>query len=115
MLQNVKYANCMLSECSHLRLELPDLPASSVCHIASTCTAIDCCIDIDYLRRSIQSSFSIDFCNFTIQGNLEKLKFNFNIIDYKWGKLYVIFLSNISIRLKCGIKTYSALNYKGYI
>ncbi|XP_053390116.1 uncharacterized protein LOC128553035, partial [Mercenaria mercenaria] len=74
------------NECPKLTKDLPEIPGSSVCHIATSCTAIDCCINVDYLRRSLHVSFNIDFCNFTIRGNLEKLNFNFNIIDFKWGE-----------------------------
>ncbi|XP_053398719.1 uncharacterized protein LOC128556879 [Mercenaria mercenaria] len=74
------------NDCPKLKVNLPSLPASTVCHIAASCTAIDCCISVEYLKRSLQASFNIDFCNFTIRGNLEKSTFNFNIIDYKWGQ-----------------------------
>ncbi|XP_053398133.1 uncharacterized protein LOC128556594 [Mercenaria mercenaria] len=73
------------NECLETTVDLPDLPESTVCHITASCTAVDCCITVDYLRRSLQASFAIDFCNFTVHGNLETLTFSFDIIDFQWG------------------------------
>ena len=31
-------------------------------------------------------AFNIDFCDFSISGNLEKLSFNVSVIDFKYSK-----------------------------
>lgn len=33
-------------------------------------------------------SFNIDFCDFKIAGNLEKLSIDFPILNYKWGNFW---------------------------
>ncbi|XP_060567959.1 uncharacterized protein LOC132726631 [Ruditapes philippinarum] len=74
------------NECGLITLELPGLLESSVCHISSSCSAIECCIGIDYLKIALHASLEIDFCEFVIKGSLEKLSFEKKIINYDWGK-----------------------------
>ncbi|XP_060596418.1 uncharacterized protein LOC132750445 [Ruditapes philippinarum] len=87
-IQTDPYKNATMSwynECQFLKADLPDLPDHSVCHIGTSCTSLACCINVNFLRRSLQASFEIDFCNYTIKGNLEKSNFKFDLIDFKWG------------------------------
>ncbi|XP_053392737.1 uncharacterized protein LOC128555173 [Mercenaria mercenaria] len=75
------------NECGFITSDLPGLPASSVCHISSSCTAVECCVGVDYLKITVHVSLEIDFCDFVIKGSLEKISFELNLINYDWGKL----------------------------
>ena len=89
---------CYISECGKFPLSLPKLPDFAVGALKDSCTAIDCCVDVSWLRRTLQMGFNIDFCDFSISGNLEKLTFRINVIGFEYSKYIedIYFLSAFS-------------------
>lgn len=76
----------VFTECVKKNYSLPDLGDNSACNLADSCTAIDCCFESDFLRRTLHVGFNIDFCEFVILGELENSSFAFTIVDYEWGR-----------------------------
>jgi len=55
--------------------------------IPSHCTAVDCCIDVDFLGRSFHAYLDLDTCNNQFTVGIEKLKLDpVSLLDYKFGR-----------------------------
>ena len=57
------------------------------CLIKDTCTAVSCCMDIDFLQRSFETYITVDACNHWIQVGIEKLSLNISMEDLSFGTL----------------------------
>jgi len=84
------YTCISVTDCKNRTYDLPSLGGASVCNLDGSCTAVDCCFQSDFLRRTLHAAFNVSFCDFEISGELEKAKFSFTIIDYEWGKLMLV-------------------------
>ena len=60
---------------------------SVTCLIKDTCTAVSCCMDIDFLQRSFETYITVEACNHWIQVGIEKLSFNISMDDLSYGTL----------------------------
>ncbi|XP_076076025.1 uncharacterized protein LOC143046848 [Mytilus galloprovincialis] len=72
---------------------LPNLPTSFTCKIDETCTKVDCCISVDYLRRNIHLEVVVDICSRLLSFSVEKLTQDMFIFDYTFdirGKLKLL-------------------------
>ncbi|KAK3589057.1 hypothetical protein CHS0354_008707 [Potamilus streckersoni] len=74
---------------------LPVIPQSVVCNLPNYCTGLDCCVELDWLNRSVHVYFYIDTCQYIVRGGIEKFTFEENILDYKWGTVKEIELLHI--------------------
>ena len=79
----------IISECPVIDYSqmIRDVPDFAVCHINEKCFRIECCVDVEYIRRTVSMYFEINFCDFAIYGGIEKMEFEHFILDYEWGKL----------------------------
>jgi len=69
-------------------LQFLDSPVS--CAMLSSCSAVDCCIDILFLDRSFHIVFDIDMCSRKMVISIEKLKIELSVLDYNWGKIHFL-------------------------
>lgn len=74
-------------DCPSSQLDLPALSGPVSCTLLSSCTAVDCCIYVDFLKRSFHALLDIDMCSRKITLAVEKLKMDFSVLDYTWGML----------------------------
>jgi hypothetical protein len=75
------------TECP-LTVPLTDLTIPASCFIPSHCTAIDCCIEVDFLHRSFHTYIDLNTCDNTFTLGIEKLKMDpINLTNYEFGKL----------------------------
>lgn len=80
---------------------------SVTCLIKDTCTAVSCCMDIDFLQRSFESYITIDACNHWIYVGIEKLSFNISFDDLSFGTYYITYSIVFLGLLLFTISTYS--------
>lgn len=78
----------LISVCPLSFLKVPSLPRELTCHIPETCTAINCCLSVDFLDMTFNTFINIDTCNYILSGCVEKLCFNVTLFDYHWGRSY---------------------------
>lgn len=70
-----------------LTIPLTPLKIPATCMIPSHCTAVDCCIDVDFLGRSFHTYLDLDTCNNQFTVGIEKLKLDpVSLLDYKFGR-----------------------------
>ncbi|KAL3873935.1 hypothetical protein ACJMK2_037012, partial [Sinanodonta woodiana] len=74
---------------------LPETPQSVVCNLPNYCTGLDCCVELEWLKRSVHLYFHIDTCQYIVKGGIDKFTFEENILDYKWGTVREIELLHI--------------------
>ncbi|CAC5422115.1 unnamed protein product [Mytilus coruscus] len=73
------------SECPLSVLQtILEIPAT--CVILSHCTAIDCCVDVDLLHRSLHVVFDLNVCNNTFTVGIDKLQLEpINLTNIEYG------------------------------
>ena len=75
-----------ISDCP-LNIPLTPLPAPVSCFIPSHCTAVDCCVDVDFLQRSFHAYIDLNTCDNMFTIGIEKLKIDpVNLTDYEFGE-----------------------------
>ncbi|XP_062579219.1 uncharacterized protein LOC134241150, partial [Saccostrea cucullata] len=65
------------------------------CLIKDTCTAVSCCMDIDFLQRSFETYITLDACNHWILVGVEKLSFNLSLDDISFGTENKFYLNSV--------------------
>ncbi|CAG2189963.1 unnamed protein product [Mytilus edulis] len=65
----------------------PNITVPMNCYIPDYCTGLDCCFHYDYLDISLHAYLYIDTCSYIIRGGIEKLTFEYKILDF--GDLWV--------------------------
>lgn len=65
------------------------LSGDLTCLIKDTCTAVSCCMDVDFLQRAFEAYVTIDPCDYYLEVGIEKLKFNISLNDYTFGRFTV--------------------------
>lgn len=63
-----------------------DISSHASCYIPDTCTALDCCIEVDRIKRQLRTYIDIDTCNYKLTVGIEKLYLEYSLVDYQWGK-----------------------------
>lgn len=71
------------------------LPSNTVCQISSSCTAIDCCVQVAPLSHSFHTYLDINPCDFSIKFGIDKVQFTFNLKDFTFGEEKDFRLSNV--------------------
>lgn len=73
-----------LAECERIdtSLVIPDMMS---CSIPSHCTAINCCIDVPFIGRSLYISVDLDACSNRLTVTIEKFAKHIQLFDYEWG------------------------------
>ncbi|XP_076086926.1 uncharacterized protein LOC143057501 [Mytilus galloprovincialis] len=75
------------TDCSQGIRNLPSLLSNMNCYIDQSCTAVQCCIDVNELGQSIEIGVEIDPCDFRLTVRIEKLSFDVTLYDYVWDLL----------------------------
>ena len=65
------------------------------CYLSETCTAIDCCIDVEQISRSVHVYINLDACNYRLTAGIEKLTFDIPLLQYQFGQKQSFRLMNI--------------------
>lgn len=81
-------------------MTLPALPDQLKCHVPDYCTGIDSCVYVDQLQRGFRAHLLLDACNFKFSVGIEKLQVEQSLIDYDWGEIFSLFLSEKKMRKK---------------
>ncbi|XP_052090897.1 uncharacterized protein LOC127727822 [Mytilus californianus] len=69
-----------------LGVPLKPLNIPATCRIPNHCTAIDCCIEVDFLHRSFHAYIDINTCDNMFTVGIEKLKIDpVSLINYEFG------------------------------
>ena len=74
---------------------LVSLGSAMSCHIPGHCTAVDCCVDVDFITRSIRAFVDLDACSYTLSVGVERLQFTRLLFDYEWGEVERFYLNNV--------------------
>lgn len=79
--------NNLFSDCDKAVDTVP-LPSSTTCSISSSCTAVDCCTNIDEFTggMAVRTYVDLDPCAFTLTVGIEEINFTKSLIDYNWSK-----------------------------
>ncbi|XP_062593831.1 uncharacterized protein LOC134255325, partial [Saccostrea cucullata] len=88
------YVNGWKSDCQMDVLTSP-ITDSVSCLIKDTCTAVSCCMDIDFLQRSFETYVTVDACNYWIFVGIEKLSFNISLDDMLFGTENKFYLNSV--------------------
>ncbi|XP_063420822.1 uncharacterized protein LOC134706043 [Mytilus trossulus] len=83
-------------------IDLQTLTGPLTCHIPDICTGVECCIDVDPMRRSFHMFIFIDACSNRLRIGIEKYEINISLFDYEFGiveqfKLSSMFIIDYSI------------------
>ncbi|CAC5398334.1 unnamed protein product [Mytilus coruscus] len=74
------------NECANITAPSIKLNESVACHITETCDRVTCCAEIPVLKRYIYASVNLRTCDYLLDVDLEENHFEFNLINYEWGK-----------------------------
>jgi hypothetical protein len=78
-----------------LPFTLPKIHKSMSCYLSETCTAIDCCIDVEQISRSVNVYINLDACNYKLIAGIEKVTFDIPLLQYQFGQKQSFRLMNI--------------------
>ncbi|VDH92137.1 Hypothetical predicted protein [Mytilus galloprovincialis] len=73
-----------VNECPH-SMQLPQISGLISCKLMKSCTTVDCCFNVDFLKRNFHVQLDIDYCNRNIVFIIEKLKFEYSLLNFQWG------------------------------
>ena len=76
--------NSPFTECSKLDIDLK-LPEMMTCSIPTHCTAVECCINVPLIGRSVSVSVDLDACSYQLTVTIEKFKKHIRLFEYEWG------------------------------
>ncbi|KAK3101942.1 hypothetical protein FSP39_007535 [Pinctada imbricata] len=71
------------------------LPDNITCHIPSSCTAVQCCIDVDIISSTVSTLLSLDPCQQKLTIKIEELTKEDKLYDFTWGTPDYFYLENI--------------------
>ncbi|VDI73733.1 Hypothetical predicted protein, partial [Mytilus galloprovincialis] len=74
------------NECSNITTPSTVLAKGLACYILDSCDAVTCCAEIAVLKRYVYISVSLKTCDYLLEVWLEEKKFEFDLINYQWGK-----------------------------
>lgn len=80
----------LITECP-VTTVIPSLQNGMSCRLLSSCTAVDCCLDVDIIGHSINAVLTLDPCDQRLTIGIENLMFNVSLYDFDWGKFSVYF------------------------
>ncbi|XP_063408925.1 uncharacterized protein LOC134692405 [Mytilus trossulus] len=75
------------NDCSNITTPLVQLNESVACHITEYCDSVTCCAEIPVLKRYVYASVNLRTCDYILDVYLEENHFEFNLMDYEWGKI----------------------------
>lgn len=75
----------MFSDCP-VSTELPELHPGMACVLLSSCTEVDCCIDVDIIHHSFNVILKLDPCDEKLIVGIENFIFEISLYEFEWGK-----------------------------
>ncbi|VDI03913.1 Hypothetical predicted protein, partial [Mytilus galloprovincialis] len=105
------YNYSVRSNCSSLT-DIPSLPSGVSCFVPESCLAIECCIDVTVIQKSISLEVSLDPCLYEMEIALESLHVKKSLLKYRWGEEGNFFLQG---GLKLKYKIFDLVDEKVYI
>ena len=72
------------SECQQMT-SFPTLPDLMTCSVPDYCTAIDCCVDIPFIRRFVNFYIDLDACTYELNIGIENFGRSISLLEYSWG------------------------------
>ena len=90
IIESRKYKNeaskpFIISDCP-LEVATSNITGDGTCLITSNCTAVDCCVDVDFLGRAFNAYLELDPCAETIKVGVDRLSFILPLADHGFGK-----------------------------
>ncbi|XP_063399952.1 uncharacterized protein LOC134684586 [Mytilus trossulus] len=84
------------SDCTYLSSSgLVELPKYLSCSVSASCTAVDCCMDLNLLNLTLNFHISVDTCEFIIKGAIEKFDFELPFSNYVYGDVREVRLREV--------------------
>ncbi|XP_076076023.1 uncharacterized protein LOC143046845 [Mytilus galloprovincialis] len=65
---------------------LPSLPKEITCYISPSQSEVSCCVEVDILKRSLQTILTLDTCTYKLTVRIENLHHEINLLNYQWGR-----------------------------
>ncbi|VDI54125.1 Hypothetical predicted protein [Mytilus galloprovincialis] len=65
---------------------LPSLPDEITCYMSPKQSEVSCCVEVDILKRHLQTIFTLDTCTYKLTVRIENLHHEINLFNYQWGK-----------------------------
>ncbi|XP_063431651.1 uncharacterized protein LOC134714342 [Mytilus trossulus] len=78
-------ANNWKNDCVDPVGSLLNLGSDTTCHLDSSCTAVDCCVDSTSLGLTLNGYVRLDPCNYKIYIGLEGIDLDYTLIDFSFG------------------------------
>lgn len=76
-----------------LNIMKPQLQNGVTCTLTQSCTGVECCLDMEFIDRSIMFKLDLDPCNHNLLLSIENLVYNISLFNFEWGELLeVIFI-----------------------
>ena len=90
----VRNTICICIDCPY-DLKLFGLDDGLSCYIPSTCTAVDCCVDVPLTGRSIAAYAHLDNCKGILDIGIEQFTTAVTLHGYTWGLYTMCILYHI--------------------
>ncbi|XP_046574117.1 uncharacterized protein LOC124282192 [Haliotis rubra] len=95
------------NECPKSISKLPNLPSGLYCHLADTCTKINCCFHVPFLEMSFNAVLNVDMCDYVIYAAIENKTRTLGIlgngIDLNAGTSLTLDIADV-FQMKFGLK-----------
>ena len=86
----------MIIDCPRIPASgLESLPSDMACRLGSSCTDLDCCVNVAQLGFNIHAFVHIDPCTYDIHIGIDQMKYASNLLDYVWGATKKISLNGV--------------------
>ena len=73
-------------------ISVSNFRGSASCNIPSSCTAVQCCVEVGLVGRTFDIGLDIDYCRQMISFNIERLTKSVSLNQYNFGKIrYTLF------------------------
>ena len=86
---NLQYLlmTCHFSDCTENIGTISALSGPISCNVPSQCSAVDCCVHVDFLKRSFHAVVNIEPCERKFVITIENLQLDLSYLSYQWGRM----------------------------
>ncbi|XP_063408926.1 uncharacterized protein LOC134692406 [Mytilus trossulus] len=74
---------------------LPNLNPGMTCVLLSSCTTVDCCLDVDIINHSFNVKLQLDPCNENLKVSIEDFAIAISLYDFEWGVKQNLYMKNV--------------------
>ncbi|XP_052081234.1 uncharacterized protein LOC127719258 [Mytilus californianus] len=67
------------------KITLTEIPDPITCYLDTSCTRVECCVDIDFIPYSFHTYLNIDPCKQMFTVGIERFHRNISLSNYQWG------------------------------